>query len=100
MNRQFLGPTGLALAAVLVLCVVAPPEVRGSALAAMALFIVGFSATAVRSSASLWVFAAVPLALVVTRTAIAPGEAVEPAVCILLAALAGIGAAQDRKSVV
>ncbi len=93
MNRQFLGPTGLALAAVLVLCVVAPPEVRGSALAAMALFIVGFSATAVRSSASLWVFAAVPLALVVTRTAIAPGEAVEPAVCILLAALAGIGAA-------
>jgi O-antigen ligase len=93
LNRQFLGPTGLALAAVLVLCVVAPPEVRGSALAAMALFIVGFSATAVRSSASLWVFAAVPLALVVTRTAIAPGEAVEPAVCILLAALAGIGAA-------
>ena len=62
MKQQLLGPAGLALAAVLVLCVVAPPEVRGAALAAIALFVVGVAATAFRPSASLWVFAAVPLA--------------------------------------
>ncbi len=94
MRQPLLGPAGLALAAVLVLCVVAPPEVRGSALAAVAVFIVVASATALRSMASLWVFAAVPLALVAMRLATAPGEAVEPVVCILLAALAGIGAVQ------
>ena len=94
MRPPLLGPAGLALAAVLVLCVVAPPEVRGSALTAIAVFIVVVSATASRSMASLWVFAAVPLALVAMRLATAPGEAVEPVVCILLAALAGIGAVQ------
>jgi hypothetical protein len=93
VKQQLLGPAGLALAAVLVLSVVAPPEVRGSALAAMALFIVGVSVTAVRSSASFWVVASVPLVLFAIRAAIAPGEAVEPAVVILLAAAAGIGAA-------
>ncbi len=93
MKQQFLGPAGLALAAVLVLCVVAPPEVRGSALAAMSLFIVAVSVTAFRPSTSLWVAASVPLVLVAMRTAIAPGEAVEPAIVMLLAALAGIGAA-------
>ena len=93
MSRPLLGPAGLALAAVLVLCVVAPPEVRGAALAAIALFVVGAAAAAFRPSASLWVVASVPLVLVATRTAIAPGEAVEPAACLLLAAVAGIGAA-------
>lgn len=93
MRRQLLGPAGLALAAVLVLCVVAPPEVRGAALAALALFIAALSAAAFRPTASVWVFASVPLALVAMRTAIAPGEAVEPVVCLFLAALAGVGAA-------
>ena len=67
----------------------------------MALFIVvaAVSATAARRPAFVWVFAAVPLALVATRAAIAPGEAVEPAICILLAALAGIGAAHVSKRV-
>jgi len=101
LKQQLLGPAGLALAAVLVLCVVAPPEVRGSALAAMALFVAvaALSATAARSPAAILVFAAVPLALVAARTAIAPGEAVEPFVCILLAALAGIGAAEVSERV-
>jgi len=98
VKQSLLGPAVLALAAVLVLCVVAPPEVRGSGLAAMALFIAvavaATSATAAGAPASRWVFAAVPLALVAMRTAIAPGEAVEPAVCTLLAAFAGISAAQ------
>jgi len=93
VKQQFLGPAGLALAAVLVLCVVAPPEVRGAALAAIALFLVAVSAAAFRPSASLWVLAFVPLALFAMRTALAPGEAIEPVVCLLLAALAGIGAA-------
>jgi len=95
--RQSLpGPASLALAAVLALCVVAPPEVRGSGLAAVALFVsvavVATAATAARSPASRWVFALVPIVLVATRTGIAPGETVEPAVGVLLAAFAGISA--------
>lgn len=97
MKQQSLGPAGLALVAVLALCVVAPPEVRGSSLAAIALFVAvaaaAVSATAARSPASRFVLAGVPLALVVMRLSIAPGEAVEPADCILLAAFAGISAA-------
>ena len=97
VRESLLGPAGLALAAVLVLCVVAPPEIRGSGLAATAFFVcvavVAASATAAASPASRWVFAMVPLGLVAIRTAIAPGEAVEPAVCMLLAAFAGISAA-------
>lgn len=97
VRQQLLGPGSLALAAVLVLCVVAPPEVHGSGLAAVALFIavaaVAVSATAANSPPSRWLFAGVPLMLVAARMAIAPGEAVTPAVCILLAAVAGISAA-------
>jgi len=99
VKPQFLGPAGLALAAVLVLCVVAPPEVRGAALAAIALFLVVASATSARTPSSSFVFVAVPLVLVAVRTAIAPGEAVEPVVCILLAALAGISAVKAAERV-
>jgi O-antigen ligase len=96
VKPTFPGPAGLALAAVLVLCVVAPPEVRGESLAASALFIAIAAAfvspNAVCSPASLFVFAAVPVGLVAIRMAIAPGEAVEPTVCLVLAAVAGISA--------
>jgi hypothetical protein len=51
------------------------------------------AATAAGSPASRWLLAAVPVAVVAARTAIAPGEAVEPASWMLLAALAGIAAA-------
>ena len=98
MRQSLLGPAGLALAAVLVVCVIAPPEVSGSGLAAMALFVAvaaaGVSATAAGSPASRWVFAMALVAAVATRTACAPGEAVEPAACMALAALAGVSAAQ------
>jgi O-antigen ligase len=99
VKQQLLGPAGLALVAVLVVCVVAPPEVLGSGWAAMALFVAAaaVSITAAGSPATFWLLAAVPLALVAVRMAIAPGEAVEPTVCILLAAFAGISAAQLEK---
>jgi O-antigen ligase len=78
--------------------VVAPPEVRGVGLAAAALFIAVaatvVSATVVRAPTSRWVFAAIPLGLVAIRIAISPGEAVEPAACLLLAAIAGLSATQ------
>jgi hypothetical protein len=98
-----LGPAGLALAAVLTLCVVLPPEVHGSGSAAMAVLVgiaaMASAATAAGSGASRWLLAAVPVTLVATRTAIAPGEAVEPASWILLAGIAGIAAAHaaDRE---
>jgi hypothetical protein len=101
VKRQLLGPAVLALAAVLALCVVAPGEVQGSGLAAAALFVavasVAASASAAGTPASRWLFAAVPLALVAQRMSIAPGESVEPVACVLLAALAGIGAAHVAK---
>ena len=97
VRPSFLRPAGLALAAVLVLCVVAPPEALGAGLAAVALFVsvavVAASASAAASPASRWVLAMVPVAAVATRTAIAPGEAVEPAVGMFLAVIAGISAA-------
>jgi hypothetical protein len=97
VTRSPLGPAGLALAAALTLCVVAPPEIIGSSYAAVAILIaaaaVATSADAVSRPGSWWVFAGIPLALVATRTAIAPGEAVEPVVSLLLAALAGFAAA-------
>jgi hypothetical protein len=97
VKQSPLGPAGLALAAVLTLCVVVPPEAHGSGAAAMAVFVgiaaVASAATAAGSAASRWLLAAVPVAIVAARTAIAPGEAVEPASWMLLAALAGIAAA-------
>lgn len=97
MRPTSLGPAGLALAAVLALCVIAPPEVRGSGLAAAALFIavaaVATGGIATKSLASRWVVALIPLVLLASRTAIAPGEVVRPAACLLLAAFAGIAAA-------
>jgi hypothetical protein len=97
VKQQLLGPAGLALAAVLALCVLAPPEVRGESLAAVALFVAVAAATtggmAASSPASRWLFAAVPLTIVAARIALVPGEAVEPAACFLLAALAGMSAA-------
>jgi O-antigen ligase len=102
VRQQILGPAGLALAAVLVLCVVAPPEVRGSGLAAVALFIAvaasAVSSPAASSPASRWLFAMILSALLAVRMAIAPGEAVEPVVCMLLAALAGISAAHAAEN--
>jgi O-antigen ligase len=90
------GPAGLSLIAVLLLCVIAPPEVRGAALAAIALFVAvavaATAETAASSAAGAWVVAAVPLALVAVRTAISPGAAVEPVAVWLLAAFAGIAA--------
>jgi O-antigen ligase len=92
------GPPGLALVALLVVCVVAPPEIHGLGLAAMAIFttlaVVVSSASA--STASQWIWAAVPAAIVASRIAIAPGEAVEPAATLLLAALAGLAASGIR----
>jgi len=91
------GAAGLALAAVLVVCVVAPPEIRGAGQAAVAAFVAlavaGSAARAAGSAATRWVFAALPVALVAIRMALAPGEAIEPAACLLLGACAGIAAA-------
>lgn len=95
-----MGAAGLALAAVLLLCAIAPPEIRGVSLAAVAAFIAitafASSESSAGSLASRWVFAAVPLTLVAIRMALAPGEAVEPAACLLLAAFAGIAAAGGK----
>jgi hypothetical protein len=97
VRHSLLGPAGLALAAVLALCVVAPLDDGGSGLAAVGL-LAGLAAVvsapkAAGSPASRWLLASVPVAVVAARIAIAPGEAVEPAAWMLLAALAGIGAA-------
>jgi hypothetical protein len=101
VRPSLLGPAGLALAAVLTLGAVAPLDVSGSNLAAMALFAgiaaVASATQAVRSPASRWLFATVPVAVVAARLAIAPGEAVEPTAWMLLAVLAGIGAAQGTR---
>ena len=95
-----LGPAGLSLAAALFVCALFPPDVTGSSLAAVAAFVlvatVATAATAASRPVAIWVFAAVPLALVAIRAAIAPGEAVEPVVSILLAAFAGVGAAEVK----
>jgi len=97
-----LGPAGLALAAVLLLCVIAPPEVRGIGLGAVALFVAvacaATSAIGAGSTASGLLVAGLPLVLFELRTSLAPGEAVEPAVTFLLAALAGIAAAASAVS--
>jgi hypothetical protein len=96
VKQPQVGAAGLALAAVLALCVLAPPDVRGAGLAAVALFVavavVATGGTAAASPASRLIFAAVPLALFASRTAVAPGEAVEPAACLFLAAFAGTAA--------
>jgi O-antigen ligase len=90
-----LGPAGLALAAVLAFSVVAPPDVRGLGSAAVALFAL-MAAVATReaaaSAAARLLFMAIPLAIVVARAGIAPGETIEPTAWILLAAMTGISA--------
>ncbi|HVQ34982.1 MAG TPA: O-antigen ligase family protein [Candidatus Bathyarchaeia archaeon] len=80
--------------ALLVVCVAFPPEVHGLALAAMAILalLAVVASPAMTSPASYGVWAAVPVVLVASRLGIAPGEAVEPAATMLLAALAGIAA--------
>jgi hypothetical protein len=82
------------LVALLVVCIAAPPEIHGLGLAAMAIFtmLAVLESSAVTSTASRWIWAAVPAAVVASRIGIAPGEAVEPAATMLLAALAGVAA--------
>ena len=96
MKRISLGPAGLALAAVLAWGVLAPPEVRGSGLAAVALFVavaaIATGAPAAGTPASVWLFAAIPAALVVCRAAVAPGQTAEPLAALFLAAIAGLAA--------
>ncbi len=97
VKQPQVGAAGLALAAVLALCVLAPPDVRGASLAAVALFVsvavVATSGSAAASPASRLIFAMIPLSLFAARAGLAPGEAVEPAACLLLAAFAGTASA-------
>lgn len=90
------GPGGVVLVAAIGICVLAPPEVHGVGLAALAILValaVAISSPSTAASvASRWIWVALPVVLVAIRIAIAPGEAVEPAATLLLAALAGIAA--------
>ena len=87
-------PPSLALVALLVVCIAAPSEIYGLGLVAMAIFttLAMLVSSAVTSPASRCIWAAVPVAIVASRLGIAPGEAVEPAATLLLAALAGVAA--------
>jgi O-antigen ligase len=101
VEQRVLEPAVLALAGGLVVCVVAPPEIVGSGFAALgfliALAAIATAATASSRPSSRWVFAAIPVALAAGRMGIAPGEAVEPVVTMLLAATAGIAAAASSR---
>jgi len=97
VKASSLGPAGLALAALLLVCVIAPPEVRGLGLAAAAFFVA--LAVAVTSGASaasparIWIVMGLPPALLISRCALAPGEAVEPTAVFFVAGFAGAAAA-------
>jgi hypothetical protein len=73
---------------------VIPPEIHGLGLAAMGILamLAVLTAPPAAASASRWFFAAVPACIVSLRLALAPGDAVEPVVTWLLAAVAGIAA--------
>jgi O-antigen ligase len=86
------GPPGLALIALLVVCVLAPPEVHGLGLVGMALLTALAAFAAGPPAAATWLLAALAAGLVAIRMALAPGEAVEPTVTWLLAASAGLAA--------
>jgi len=91
---QRVGLPALALVALLVAGIAFPPEIHGLGLAAMAVLttLAVLASTGATAPASRWIWAAVPAVLVATRLGIAPGEAVEPAATMLLAALAGVAA--------
>ena len=89
------GPTGLTVIALLASCAVIPPEIHGLGLAAMGILttLAVLTSPPAAAAASRWFLVAVPACIVAVRLALAPGDAVEPAVTWLLAALAGIAAA-------
>jgi O-antigen ligase len=93
---------GAALAGVLVVCAVVPPDVNGSALAvagalvALAALLTSREVAATPGARAVWI--AVPVAVFAARAALAPGAAVEPAAVATLAVVAGLAAWGARES--